>query len=324
VAGRDDLAYGSVENWLACQTLRLEAEALIGAGPSSRPTTVPATRISTRPDPARPPVKFPPASVPAAPAAPLDATKLVYPLDLSQARAKAHLLGRQFDAAAADYGEAIELAPKKVEFWYFRMCLLAYLAKDKLHTDAYRKGCSAMLGQFGSSSSGQESGKAAKVCLLLPDNVGGDPEGLLPIIDAVLAPPNNGERYAWASLTKSLALYRLNDFKGSAEWADKAETINRRFADKDKGFRSTMANLLLAMSRRRLIISQDSDAIAALKLARNYIDLGPPDPGPDEMGAANWLVSRTLLREAEALIVGAPTTRPTKALTSSGPATAPQ
>jgi hypothetical protein len=138
----------------------------------------------------------------------------------------------------------------------------------------------------------------------------------------MLAPPNNEERNAWGILTKSLALYRLSDFRGSAEWADKAEAINRRFTDKDQVFRSTMANLLLAMSSHRL--SQDSDAIAALNLARNYMDRGRLDPGPDEMGAANWLVSRTLLREAEALIVAAPSTRPATAPASNRPATAPQ
>ena len=63
------------------------------------------------------------------------------PYRVGSTRAKTHLLNGEFAAAADDYAQVIQLQPEAIDFWYFRMCLLAFLATDKAHEAVYHDAC---------------------------------------------------------------------------------------------------------------------------------------------------------------------------------------
>ena len=147
---------------------------------------------------------------------------------------------------------------------------------------------------------------------------------MLAIIEHLPSLPQIGDGGAWVSLSKSLALYRRNDFDGTVEWATRGEALNTRVTDVDRIPRIVVAELLIAMGH-----FGQGDAKAALadltgarEVMKRDMSRPGPGPGPEEMNAANWLVCQVLLREAETLIDGDRAVM-TAARPTSGPASAP-
>lgn len=184
--------------------------------------------------------------------------------------------------------------------WYEEGCVLAYSGD----TDAYGKHCRSMLEKFSGSNVTVVLDRTTKAALLLPQ--GGDPKQLLALADRVLSEGANTPYGRYFHLLKSLALYRNGEFQTCI---DEAQNCKRLGGEQTATVAAT-ADLLMAMSHQRL--GSADQAHADLERAQQLINSELPIPNEQqpisqEFRLEDWLVCRTLAREAESLISGGAT-----------------
>jgi hypothetical protein len=193
----------------------------------------------------------------------------------------------------------MELDPTVDLPWYYRGCLLAYLGDEP----AYRVHCDAMLKQF-ERGSPREGERTAKTCLLLA----GTPylARLNAMLDRALV-AEAGEKRAWDQLAKAMAEYRAGRFEECIRQAGDAAAGLRRYNHAGK----SAAELFAAMAYQRLGRHEKAGPMldeAARSVGQDLSTLfGTVEAGTStDSGVENWLVFHVTLREAKALIRGAP------------------
>jgi tetratricopeptide (TPR) repeat protein len=198
---------------------------------------------------------------------------------------------REWQAAAAEFAKACELAPDDSYLWRYRA--IACLAAGDF--DGYRQASSAMLERFRNTDDPETAGNVLLVCVLRDDALP-DMAALLPltmIADSI---------WHWGEWARGAALYRAGRYEESVECFEAAANIYRPRAW-DWSF--------LAMAHHRL--GHDDDARRCQTEAARWIDAAnrqtERNSRSTEPAWGNWhepIVDPLLLQEAEELLMETP------------------
>ncbi len=185
----------------------------------------------------------------------------------------------------------VELDPTDRYNWLKLGALLAMVGDE----EGYRRCCEQVLAQFADTAEAYKGEVTCKVCLILPGVVD---VSRLPL-QAILTGPNV-ERWGmagWLWCTRALVAYRGGDFQLTADNARSALDASTP----PQG--NALALVLQAMALHQL--GQARQAGQSLQDAQTLIEAAWADsqtwPGHSWL---DWLIAKTLLREAEALIDG--------------------
>ena len=204
----------------------------------------------------------------------------------------------QFAEAAADMAKVVETKPDDHKAWHELAPLL--VASSQL--DAYREHCRKSLERFGNSTDPNTAERIAKDCLILPDS-GVDLAVIVKMADAAAAVTNRSAT-PWFQFVKGLAEYRQGGFAGAVEWLSKVLAAPQQNAE-----RNVEAYMVLAMARYQL--KQAHEARAAFVRGAEIEQTKLPKLESGDIGGnwLDWIIAHALMREAKALIEGAPETK---------------
>jgi eukaryotic-like serine/threonine-protein kinase len=215
-----------------------------------------------------------------------------FPEGLQELISRASSLAQRemWQEARADAALAVKFRPDDHSAYHVLAPVLV-MEKD---FDAYQKLCHQIVTQFGDTSDLYVADRMAKDCLILP----------VPGLDftaigrlANLA-VSQGEKHPALSLfqvCKALAEYRLGNFAGAVEWAQKPLESPYPHAVAEAG-------AILAMGRQRL--GQTNEARSALAAAVNVAHVRGPQFGRHDLSLdwRDWVIAHTLQAEAKQMI----------------------
>jgi uncharacterized protein (TIGR03067 family) len=198
---------------------------------------------------------------------------------------------RQWGKAAAEFAKASELQPDDSNLWRFRA--VAHFAMGD--ADAYRQTCAAMLQRFKKTEDDRTAANVLLACVLRDDTFP-DMGRLLPLTRVV------DRLWHWGTWVRGAALYRAGRYEEAVRCLERAAmTFNPRAWDW----------CFLAMAHHRL--RHDDEARRCLAEAARWIDQANHHEGDDQSATrpswGDWhepVLSRLLLREAEALLNNGP------------------
>jgi tetratricopeptide (TPR) repeat protein len=204
----------------------------------------------------------------------------------------------QWQKAAADLAQAIELNPDDAEACH-------WLAPVLVHTgrlDAYREHCRKSLEQFKKTTDPVVAERIAKDCLILPSS-GADLETVAQMAEKAVSSDTNHSATLWFQLVKGLAEYRQGRFSSALEWAEKALTKAGERKDRD-----VEVCMVQAMAFHQL--NQPDKALAALTKGRELGEskLAKLEGGDPVKEWVDWIIAQALIEEASTLIEGQPVT----------------
>jgi Flp pilus assembly protein TadD len=204
----------------------------------------------------------------------------------------------QFSEAAADLVQVREVNPDNHEVWHQLAALL--VASGQL--DTYRAHCRKSAERFGNSADPLIAERIAKDCLILPAS--GANLGVVAKMADTAAAVTNHWATPWFQLVKGLAEYRQGRFASAVEWMNKALIESGKELERD-----VQAYMVLAMAHYQL--NQTDAARAAFARGTEIEQMKLPKLESGDIGDSwlDWIIAHALMREAKALIEGAPETK---------------
>jgi tetratricopeptide (TPR) repeat protein len=117
------------------------------------------------------------------------------------------------------------------------------------------------------------------------------------LAETAITAGKDDSRVADYQLVKALAEYRESKYGKAVEWSEKA--LDPSGTNYNRG---VQAGAVLAMAQQRL--GQTNEARTALAKAKQIAETKLPKPGSGDLGPdwQDWIISHTLLREAQDLI----------------------
>jgi tetratricopeptide (TPR) repeat protein len=202
---------------------------------------------------------YPPAA--ASPGAPVKSVEVVgHPLGLHPrpylVRADGAARRGDWQAAAADYRQALQLDPSNHVTWHDASVLLLQSGD----IDGYRWVCREMLSRFGRTDAANIAERTVKTCCLAPGGLD-DYKPVLALADRTVSGSENSADYRWFLLARGMADYRTGDFARAADWLRRSLSPGRELPIRDG-----LAHLFLAMVHYRL--GRTNEARLALAQAR--------------------------------------------------------
>jgi WD40 repeat protein/serine/threonine protein kinase len=128
-------------------------------------------------------------------------------------RANVRVRTRQWQAAAADFEQAIEYNPTDHFFWQW----LAPLLVQTGQLDSYREHCRKSLERFGKTTDPYTADCIAKDCLILPD-AGVNLDTVAGMSETAVTKGQHSGALPWFQFGKGLAEYRQGRFAAAADW----------------------------------------------------------------------------------------------------------
>jgi len=205
-----------------------------------------------------------------------------------------------FSKAAASYERRLQADSQDHSLHVRYACLLAQVG-DR---DRYRDHCNAMLKRFEKTQEREIADRVAKASLFL-SREGIDLAKACALGDrAVSGPPHQWTHYF--EVVKGLAEYRSGRCQSAADWLSKSANATR-----DTGARWCFVEAALCLGMSQFRLGKVDEGSRLLTEAERVLD-GLPKPGEKgfEVEFADWIICRTLRREAESLIKPQPTSQP--------------
>lgn len=209
------------------------------------------------------------------------------------ARASWYTRMGRFQEAVSDFRKAIELDPDEYRNWFAGLPLLLEVGD----LERYRTMRPEALGRFESSSNTMIAERIGKVCLLLPGNAEEVTRASSAVDRAVAENPKDPG--FWTS--KAIAEYRRGHDQEVLKWL--AKLLND-----DDPLQAAPAQFFTAMALQRL--GRRSEAKAAFDRGSTMMETKVPKPGQGGLGDDRWLLCDLARKEAQEVIIGAPSTRP--------------
>jgi tetratricopeptide (TPR) repeat protein len=198
--------------------------------------------------------------------------------------------------AAEQMAQALDLEKGNPEP-YFTLAALLVAAGD---LEGYRKLCGEIQSRFRETKEPFDTGRMAKVCLILPDS-GADLAIVRRWADVPLTPETAPSAAPWMALNRSIAAYRQGQFGAAIESAHKA--LSQTGWSDDRRYAESYA--LMAMAHFGL--NRVEDARKALEIGKDIERTRLPPVGSTnflEGSIEDLIIARTLMKEAETLIQG--------------------
>ena len=208
-------------------------------------------------------------------------------------------LGR-WNEAAADAGKALEYEPLN----HLHYHTLAPLLIANENVDGYRQLCGEIVRRFHGTTSVSTADRMAKDCLIHP-SAGVDLTLVATLAETAVTQGTNRAALPFYQLCKALTEYRQQNFSGAAEWAGKASVSTFPYVTAE-------ACAVLAMAQHHL--KQPEAARASLAKSSTFFETKLSKLASGDLGTdwRDWIITRSLLREAESLLEGGATTKATE------------
>ncbi len=220
----------------------------------------------------------------------------ILPKPKGEARSHFHLgesyaRAGQWAKASAAHDRGLKLDPSDHSRW----CQAGVLHLAAGDFDDYRRICRELVRRFGDTDQALIAERAAKVCLLLPEAVGGaDSDRMQKLSERAVTGTEKSGFYHYFARTKGLAEYRAGRYAAAIKW------LERLVPNADGGRLDAETFAILAMAHHRLGHAEEAEAALAKEKA---IVAKLPDPA---QGLAEdwfgWEISLTVCREAEELL----------------------
>jgi tetratricopeptide (TPR) repeat protein len=201
--------------------------------------------------------------------------------------------GRWTDAATAA-ARTVELDPTN-SLHYQNLAPLLVAGED---AQGYRRLCREIQSRFEKTKEPFDTGRMAKVCLILPDS-GVDLKIVGPWAEVAITPQTDSGAVPWISLNRSIAAYRQRQFQTAIESAQKALTPTGWSDDR----RYVESYALMAMAYFGL--NGVEEARKALETGKEIerTRLPPADSTDSGPGSIeDLIIARALMNEAKGLI----------------------
>lgn len=209
-------------------------------------------------------------------------------------RHRAHFFARRgrWQEAADDLAKALKLTPYENE----NHCDLAPLLLELGDVEGYRQNLQATLARFGAETNPPIAMRTAKSCLSLPMS-DADAAAVGRLADAGLT-ATPAQRGGWSEFVKGTAEYRQGHFVAAVEWMAIA------LATQGSPSRNAQACMVQAMAYHQS--NHADEARVALARGVEIVETKLPklDSGDLGTGWPDWIIARTLMSEAKALIEG--------------------
>jgi tetratricopeptide (TPR) repeat protein len=191
------------------------------------------------------------------------------------------------------------------DHWVWHQVAALLVADGQL--DAYREQCRKSAERFGKTADPSVAERVAKDCLILPES-GADLGIIAKMADTAAAGPNGSET-PWFQLAKGMAEYRLRRFTSAVEWLNQAlnNAGNQTGDIKDDLF--VQNYMVLAMAHYQLKHTDAARAAFAKGAEIERKKLPKLESGDIGGNWLDWIIAHSLMREAKALIEGAPETK---------------
>lgn len=214
---------------------------------------------------------------------------------LLELRGRLRARSELFAEAIGDFRESWRLNPDDRG----SVCRMATLLLHGGDQEAYRLHCRTLLKESGNTTNLTIALRTAKTCLLLPGPEGADLSKEAQLAELCVTTGKDSTNLASFQLVKALAEYRQGNFGQAIESAHKV--LKQSGSDYN---RDTQAHAIAAMAGQRL--GQTNEARAALDRATEMAETNLAKRGSADLGAdwSDWIMSHTLLNEAQALIEG--------------------
>ena len=206
-----------------------------------------------------------------------------------------HAHREQWTAAVKNYTKVAELRPTDHEAYHY----LAPLLVQAGDLDAYRHHCERVLRQFAGTSNPVVAERMAKDCLFVPPPAS-DLSTIAKLVETAVAAGPNHQYWPYFQFVKGLAEYRQGHFAGAAE---RLQPLLAKNAD---AYRTVQAHMTLAMAQHQL--DQLDQARVTLAKGLEIAEARFPKAGKASLDEQwhDWIIAHVLMREAKALIEGAP------------------
>jgi serine/threonine protein kinase/Tfp pilus assembly protein PilF len=197
--------------------------------------------------------------------------------------------GRWKDAAA-DAAQALAHEPDDHQRYH----MLAPLLVAGGDMETYRDLCGRIAARFAGTTNCFVADRMAKDCLIVPLS-GFDPAAVSTLADKAVTLGHKEAALPFFQTCKALAEYRTGKFQNAVDWAERALKSSFRHAQAEAGAVQAMALFKL---------EQHEAARAALARCADIVERKLPPPGSSDIGAdwRDWIICRTLLNEARALL----------------------
>jgi tetratricopeptide (TPR) repeat protein len=234
-----------------------------------------------------------------------DAVEAIYrarlasqPQNANLLRERANFFARRarWKEAAADASQATRFEP--TNHLHYHMLAPLLVAGEDL--GGYRELCQRILARFAQVKDPNAAERMARDCLILPSS-GADLESISKMADQAVAAGSTHPDWIYFQFAKGLAEYRQGRFASAREWMQQVVAQPGRDSNRDvEGY------LVLAMAHFQL--KQTDQARVAFGQAIETVETKLPPLVSGDLGDGwnDWVIRQALMREAKALIEGAP------------------